>query len=146
MTLECRYRSNSGGCLKSLNTASPRWRPFKWDIRFVVLKLDAFFPSLGKLAKHALQIEMPFSSSATKKNFQTGWRHVHKWWRNERDTSWESLQFKAAVTCTRKADESQINLTDWLIYHQAYFIGSRYQILFIYWSNTNYVIFTHIGR
>ncbi len=34
------------------------------------------------------------------------------------------MQFKAAVTCTRKADESQINLTDWLIYHKAYFIGS----------------------
>ncbi len=69
--LECRYRSNSGGCLKSLDTASSRWRPFKWDIRFVVLKLkDAFFPPLGILAEHA-QISMALSSSATEKNFQT---------------------------------------------------------------------------
>ncbi len=45
MTLKCRYRSKSGGCLMSLNTASPWWRPFKRDIRFVVLKLDAFFSS-----------------------------------------------------------------------------------------------------
>ncbi len=42
---------------------------------------------------------------------------------NERDTSWESLQFKAAVTCTQKVDESQINQTNWLIYQQAYVIG-----------------------
>ncbi len=42
-------------------------------------------------------------------------RHVHKWWHNERDTSWESLQFNAAVTFSRKADESQINQMDWLI-------------------------------
>ncbi len=110
MTLEYHCRSNSGGCLKSLNIASPRWRPFKWDIRFVVLKRDAFFPPLRILAEHTLLIAMALSSSATEKNFQTGdRRHVHKWWRNERDTS----------TCTRKADESQINQTDWLIYQQA---------------------------
>ncbi len=40
--------------------------PYEWDIRFVVLKLDAFFPPLGILAEHALQIAM--SSSATEKN------------------------------------------------------------------------------
>ncbi len=72
MTLDCRYRSNSGGFLKSLNTDSPRWWPIKWDIRFVELKLDAFFPPLGILAEHALQIAMALSSSATEKNFQTG--------------------------------------------------------------------------
>ncbi len=54
--------------------------------------------------------------------------HVHRWWRNERDTS----------TCTRKADESQINQTDWLIDLPAiYFIGSSYRISFIYRSNKN---------
>ncbi len=71
MTLECRYRSNSGGCLKSLNTASPGWQPFKWDIRFVVLKLVAFFPPLGIFAEHALEIAMALSSSVTEKHFQT---------------------------------------------------------------------------
>ncbi len=63
--------------------------------------------------------------------------HVPKLWRNECDTSWESLQFKAEVTCIRKSDESQINQTDWLIYQQAYFIGSRFLISFIYRSNKN---------
>ncbi len=140
---ECRYRSNSGGWLKSLNTALPRWWPFKWDIRFVVLKLDAFFPPLGILAEHALEITMALSSSATEKNFQTDEDMFTNY---ERNTSWESLQFKAAVTCTRKADESQINLTDWLIYQQAYFIRCRYRISFIYRSNTNEVIITHISR
>ncbi len=42
------------------------------DSRFVVLKLDAFFPPLGILAEHVLQIAMALSSSATEKNFQTG--------------------------------------------------------------------------
>ncbi len=69
MTLECRYLSNSGGCLKSLNTASPQWRPFKWDIWFVSLNLDAFFAPLGVLAEHVLQIAMALSSSATEKNW-----------------------------------------------------------------------------
>ncbi len=32
----------------------------------------AFFPPLGILAEHALQIAMALSSSATEKNFQTG--------------------------------------------------------------------------
>ncbi len=73
-------------------------------------------------------------------------RHVYKWWRNERDTSWESLQLNVAVTCSRKVNESQINQTDWLIYQQAYFIRSRYRISFVYRSNKNDVIFTHIGR
>ncbi len=72
MTLECRYHSNNGGCLKSLKTASPQRRPFKRDKRFVVLKLDELFPPLGILAEQALQIAMALSSSATEKNFQTG--------------------------------------------------------------------------
>ncbi len=42
-----------------------------WDIRFVVLKLDAFFPPLRILTEHTLQIAMALSSSATEKNFQT---------------------------------------------------------------------------
>ncbi len=70
---------------------------------------------------------MALSSSATEKNFQSG----EDMFTNDgvmSATQAESLQFKAAVTCTRKADESQINQTDWLIYQQAYFIWSRYRI------------------
>ncbi len=37
-----------------------------------MLKLDAFFPTLGIISEHAVQIAMTLSSSATKKNFQTG--------------------------------------------------------------------------
>ncbi len=108
---ECHCRSNSGACLKSLNTASPRWRPFKWDIRFVVLKLDAFFPLLRILAEHALQIAMALSSSATAKNFQTG---------EDMFTDDDVMSATRAESHLRsKADESQINQTDWLIYQQA---------------------------
>ncbi len=96
MTLECRYSYSSGGCLKSFNTASPRWRPFKWDIRFVVLKLDAFFPLV------ILAEKLP--------DWQ---RHVHKWWRNECDTSWESLHSESGWI----SDKS-----DWLI---DWFISKR---------------------
>ncbi len=60
------------------------------DSRFVVLKLDAFFPPLGILAEHALQIAMALSSSATEKNFQTGEDMFTNDWRNECGTSWES--------------------------------------------------------
>ncbi len=139
MTLECRYRSNSGGCLKSLNTASLRRWPFKWDIWFVRLKLDAFLPSHGVLAEHALQIAMVLSSSATEKNFQTG---------EEMFTNDDVMSAtQAESNCNlKKADESQINQIDWLIYQQAYFIRSRYRISFIYLSNKNDVIFTHTGR
>ncbi len=142
MTLEYRYRSHRGGCLKSLNIASPWWRPFKWDIRFVVLKLDAFFPPLRVLAEHVANnngIVLP----CHREKLPDRQRHVHKW-RNERDKL-RVTAIKAAVTCTRKGDESQINQTDWLIYQQAYFIGSRYRISFIYRRNKNDVIFTQIG-
>ncbi len=136
------YHSNRGGCLKSLNTSSSWWRPFKWDIWFVGLKLDAFFPPLGILAEHALQIAMALSSSATEKNFQTAKTC------SQMMTLWaaESHCNLKQVTCTRKEDESQINQTDWLISQQVHFIGSKYRISFIYWSNKNDVIFTHIGR
>ncbi len=142
--LECRYRSNSGGCLNSLNTASPGWWPFKWDIRFVVLKL--FFSFSRDPCWTCIANSNAIVLLCHREKLPDQWRHVHKWWRNERDTSWESLQFKAAVTCTRKVDEFQIDQTDWLIYQQAYFFGSRYRISFIYRSNKNDVIFTHIGR
>ncbi len=42
MTLECRYHSNSGGCLKSLNTVSPRWWPFKGDIKVIAYGVRNF--------------------------------------------------------------------------------------------------------
>ncbi len=119
MTLEYHCRSNSGGCLMSLNTASPRWQPFKWDIRFVVLKLDAFFSSSQNPCWTFVANSNGIVLLCHREKLPDRWRHVHRWWRNERDTSWESLQFKTAVTCTRKADESQINQTDWLIYQQA---------------------------
>ncbi len=133
MTLECRYRSNRGGCLKSLNAALPRWLPFKWDIWFVRLKLDAFLPPLGVLAEYALQIAMVLSSSATEKNFQAG---------EEMFTNDDVMSATQAEShCNlKKADESQINQNDWLIYQQAYFIRSRYRISFIYLSNKNDVI------
>lgn len=53
----------------SFNTALQR--PFECDKSFVVLKLHAFFPPVGILAEHALQIAMVLSSTATEKNFQT---------------------------------------------------------------------------
>lgn len=56
----------------SFNTPLPQWRPFKWDVRFVVLKLAAFFTALRILAEHALQTAMALSSAATEKNIQTG--------------------------------------------------------------------------
>ncbi len=66
------------------------------------LKLAAFFPPLGILAEqHALQIEMANEDMFTNDDIMSA-------------TSWESLQFKAAVTYTRKAYESQINQTDLL--------------------------------
>ncbi len=40
--------------------------------RFVVLKLDTFFPPLGMLAEHVLQIAMALSFSATEKKLDTG--------------------------------------------------------------------------
>ncbi len=116
---------------------------FQVRYKICCVKTWRLFPPLGVLAEHALQIEMAFSSPATEKNFQHGEDMLTN---DEHDTSWESLQFEAAVTCTRKADESQINQTDWLIYQQAYFIGSRYRISFNYGSNKNDIIFTHIGR
>lgn len=51
----------------SFNTASPRWRLFRWAIRFVALKLEVFFPPLGILAERVLQTAMLLSSSATEK-------------------------------------------------------------------------------
>ncbi len=145
MTLECRYRSRSGGCLKSLNTVSPRWWPFKWDIRFVVKTwrlFSSFLNPCWTCVAHSNGIVL----LCHREKLPDRRRHVDKWWSNECDTNRESLQFKASVTCTRKADESQINQIDWLIYQQAYFISSRYRISFIYRSNKNDVIFTHIGR
>ncbi len=88
---------------------------------------------------------MTLSSSATKENFQTG----EDMFTNDdvmSATQAESHCNLKQVTCTRKVDESQINQTDWLIYQQAYFIGSRYRISFIYQRNKNDVIFTHISR
>ncbi len=77
-----------------------------------MLKLDCFFPSLGILAEHALQIAMPLFSSATEKNFQTS----EDMFTNDdvmSATQAEShCNFKAAVTCTRKVDEFQIDQTD----------------------------------
>ncbi len=74
---------------------------------------------------------MALSSSATEKNFQTG----EDMFTNDdvmSATQAESQSyFFAAVTCCRKVDESQINQTDWSIYQQAYFVGSRY-LDFIY--------------
>ncbi len=145
MTLECRYRSRSGGCLKSLNTVSPWWWPFKWDIRFVV-KTWRLFSSFLNPCWTCIAHSNALSSSATEKNFQTG----EDMFTNDEVMSATQAEshynLKAAVTCTRKADESQINQTDWLIYQQAYFTSSRYRISFIYRSNKNDVIFTHIGR
>ncbi len=135
---ECHCRSNSGGCLKSLNTASPRWRPFKWDIRFVVLKLDAFFPPLRILAEHTLQIAMALSSSATAKNFQTG---------EDMFTDDDVMSATQAESHLRSESRWISDKSDWLIDLPAsYFIGSSYRISFIYRSNKNDVIFTHIGR
>ncbi len=54
-----------------------------------------------------LQIAMALSSAATEKNFQTG----KDMFTNDdvmSATQAESHCIKAAVTCTRKADESQI--------------------------------------
>ncbi len=76
-----------------------------------MLKHGAFFPPLRILAEHVLQIVMGLSSSATEKNLQTG----EDMFTNDDLMSArqaESLQFKAAVTYTREADESQINQTD----------------------------------
>ncbi len=118
--------------------------PYEWDIRFVVKTWRLFFlrnPCWTCIAKCNSIVLLCHREKLPDRR-----RHVHKWWHNEHDTSWESLQFNAAVTFSRKADESQINQTDWLIYQQAYFIGSRYRISFIYWSNTNFAIFTHIGQ
>ncbi len=75
-----------------------------------MFKLDAFFPPLGILAEHALLTAVVLSSSATGKNFQTG----KDMFTNDDETSWESLQFNAAVSCTRKVYESPINQTDLL--------------------------------
>ncbi len=135
LTLECRYHSNSGGSLKSLNTVSPRWRPFKWDIRFVMLKMYAFFPPLCILAENALQIAMVLSS-VTEKNFQTG---------EDMFTNDDVMSAtQAGSHCNLKQQSLAVgNQTDWLIYQQSYFIGSRYRITFIYRSNKNV---THIGR
>ncbi len=89
-----------------------------------------------------LQIAMALSSSATEKNFQTG---------EDMFTDDDVMSATQAEShCSHlhsKADESQINQTDWLIDLPAsYFIGSSYRISFIYRSNKNDVIFTHIGR
>ncbi len=76
-----------------------------------MLKLDAFFPPPGVLAEHALQIAMALSSSATEKNFQTG----EDMFTNDdvmSATQAESHCYLKQVTCSRKADESQINQTD----------------------------------
>ncbi len=122
MTLECRYRTNSGGCLMSLNTALLRWSPFKWD-KICWVKTWRLFSSSQNPCWTCVSNSNGIVLLCHREKLPDRRRHVHKWWRNECDTSWESLQFKAAITCTRKADESQINQTDWLIYQQVYFIG-----------------------
>ncbi len=76
-----------------------------------MLKLDAYFPLLGILAEHALQIAMTLSSSATKENFQTGEDMITN------DDVMSATQAEShcnlkQVTCSRKVDESQINQTD----------------------------------
>ncbi len=38
MALECRYRSNSGGCLKSLNTADPIEQ--LWDVVIHIMNVQ----------------------------------------------------------------------------------------------------------
>ncbi len=84
------------------------------------------------------------SSSATEKNVQT----CEDMFTNDdvmSTTQAESHCNLKQVTCSRKGDESQINQTDWFILQQAYFIGSRYRISFIYRSNKNDVIFCPIN-
>ncbi len=76
-----------------------------------MLKLDAFFSPPGVLVEHALQIAMALSSSATKEKFQT----CEDMFTNDdvmSATQAESHCHLKQVTCSRKADESQINQTD----------------------------------
>ncbi len=105
--------SNSGGCLKSLNTASPRWWPFKWNIWFVRLKLDAFFSSSRSPCWTCVANSNDIVLLCHREKLLDLWRHVHKWWCNEHDTSWESLQFKAGHLESESGWIS--DKSDWLI-------------------------------
>ncbi len=87
---ECHCRFNSGGCLKSLNTALPRWRPFKWDIRFVV-KTWCLFSSSQNPCWTYVANSNGIVLLCHREKLPDRRRHVHRWWGNERDTSWESL-------------------------------------------------------
>ncbi len=135
---ECHCRSNSGGCLKSLNTASPRWRPFKWDIRFVVLKLDAFFSSSQNPCWTYVANSNGIVLLCHRENFQTG---------EDMFTDDDVMSVTRAESHLRSESRWISDKSDWLIDLPAsYFIGSSYRISFIYRSNKNDVIFTHIGR
>ncbi len=122
-------RFNSGGCLKPLNTASPRW-PFQWDIRWTWLRV---------LAEHGWQIAMTLSSSATEKHFQTGEDMFTD------DDVMSATQAESHCSLMPLALEKYMNLRsirliDWLT-------GKRTLSDFIYLSgNKNYILFTHIGR
>ncbi len=103
-----------------------------------MLKLDAFFPPLRILAEHTLQIAMALSSSATEKNFQTD---------EDMFTDDDVMSATQAESHLRSESRWISDKSDWLIDLPAsYFIGSSYRISFIYRSNKNDVIFTHIGR
>ncbi len=107
------YHSNNEGCLKSLNTASPQWLPFYVRYKICCIKTWRLFSS----SWNPCWTYVANSNSIVlyhREKLPDRRRRVQKCWRNECETSWESLQFKAAVTCTRKAEESQINQADWL--------------------------------
>ncbi len=83
--------------------------------RCVVLKLDAFFLLSKSLLNMRCKWQWHCPPQPPRKTSRARRQMTNEMFTNDgvmSATQAESLQFKAAVTCTRKADESQINQTD----------------------------------
>lgn len=122
--------------LYSFKTASLQWWPFRWYIRVVVIKPDVCFPPLGILAEDAKS-----NRTVLRCHREQTSKVVHRWRCNERNTVFKALEKWMNLSLINLANTLCLILLFVIVIFTWYKI-----ILFIYRSNKNYRIFTHITR